>query len=104
MCSGIQHMQETCLSDLLVLSITAQFSPLGAGSAGFAVTDLPGVLEILRVRLDVCRHPSVAFDDIPGAFLSCDSAVMMPRPTLYMAWQGSAAGVHRSASEVARRC
>lgn len=28
---------------------TAQFSPLGAGSVGFAVTDLPGVLEILRV-------------------------------------------------------
>ena len=27
-----------------------QFSPLGAGSVGFAVTDLPGVLEILRVR------------------------------------------------------
>ena len=30
-------------------TLDVQFSPLGAGSAGFAVTDLPGVLDILRV-------------------------------------------------------
>ncbi len=35
-------------------TLDVQFSPLGAGSVGFAVTDLPGVMEILRVR--VAQH------------------------------------------------
>lgn len=40
-------------------TLDVQFSPLGARSAGFAVTDLPGVLSILQARLkDSGRHRS----------------------------------------------
>ena len=31
-------------------TVDVQFSPLAGGRAGFALTDLPGVLEIIQVR------------------------------------------------------
>ncbi len=43
-------------------TVDVQFSPLAGGRAGFALTDLPGVLEIIQVRdpqqFRVLGHPS----------------------------------------------